>query len=288
MSDFCVFGFAFCSGYGHMAISNQNGYYKKLLKKLLVLLLNYWLIIALFSVVSVISGSGDFMPNSVSTLLGNIFLYNITYNGAWWYMYAYVLLVLISPLLIKAVKKFNPVLVLLVGGLVYCGAYYLRFRIEPNDLILSKLGPFGMTLFEYVIGCVFYKTKMFSKVFEIWKKIPKFLQIIASLILLVAILIGHTLVVPSLFVAPATGIIIITLFHFWNKPLFIKKTFLFIGKHSTNIWLTHMFFYLILFKNLVYIAKYPLLIFLFMIVITSLLSIVIQAVEKPIVKKILA
>ena len=74
------------------------------------------------------------------------------------------------------------------------------------------------------------------------------------------------------------GYAIIVIFHYTKKPAFVERFFLFIGKHSTNIWLTHMFFYTILFENFVFIAKYPLLIFIFMLAITVGISVVFNKV----------
>ena len=56
LSDFCVFGFAFVSGYGHMAQSDSQGWYRRRLKGLLSVFVNYWVILAAFSIVSVIVG----------------------------------------------------------------------------------------------------------------------------------------------------------------------------------------------------------------------------------------
>lgn len=62
----------------------------------------------------------------------------------------------------------------------------------------------------------------------------------------------------------------------------MERFFLFIGAHSTHIWLTHMFFYLYLFNGLVYKAIYPLAIYAFMIVITLTVSVILNYIEKPI------
>lgn len=99
--------------------------------------------------------------------------------------------------------------------------------------------------------------------------------------LLVGILIGHTLIVPSLFVAPFTGILIIILFLTWNKPKCVEAFFMLIGKHSTNIWLIHMFFYLYIFKNLVYVGRYPVIILGLMLGICIACSSIINGILQP-------
>lgn len=72
---------------------------------------------------------------------------------------------------------------------------------------------------------------------------------ILGIMLVVGMLWLHTLVIRSLFIAPLTGLMIIFLFVLWEKPVWVEKIFLILGKHSTNIWLIHMFFAFIYLKK---------------------------------------
>lgn len=288
LSDFCVFGFAFCSGYGHMVQFNRPNYYKRRLKGLIPLLCNYWIIILFFTIISCLAGHGKEMPGNIGKLILNALTLENSYNGAWWYMFTYIVLVAISPWLLKAVEKVNPFLVLGLGFVIYCAAFYVRFHMSTSNWLLLKIGPFGMTLFEYLIGAECCKGKWFTKIHCIISNIVPPRVAISRIVAIGAILVllyGHTKIVPSLFVAPLTGFIVMTIFHFWRKPEFIRRIFLFVGKHSTNIWLTHMFFYSVLFQNLVYIAKYPLMIFVFMMTITIAVSMLLQIIEVPVQKR---
>lgn len=286
LSDFCVFGFAFCSGYGHMVNYGKDGFYKSRLKGLLAVLCDYWLILCIFSGVSIAVGQAEFMPGSLRKFVMNALTLENSYNGAWWYMLAYIVLVLCSPVLLKAVERYHPLVVLVTGFAVYCAAYYVRFSVKTDNWLLIKFGPLGMTFFEYLIGAVCYKIRFMTWLRERWSKLPTAVRWIAVTILIAGMLYGRTKIVPSLFVAPVTGFIIMVLFAFWRKPKWIEHTFLFIGIHSTNIWLTHMFFYLVLFRNFVYRAKYPVFIFTYMMVITIALSLLLQIVQKPLHKAV--
>ena len=289
LCDFCVVGFAFCSGYAHMIKHGQKGYYKNRLIKLFYLLINFWLILILFSIVSVSVGQSDFMPGSLSSFLGNFFLYRLSYNGAWWYMFTYSIIVVISPVVLKAVDKKNPVIIIAVSFIVYFSAFLVRFKIHSSNWFLTQFGTFGMTIFEYIIGAVFYKHTVLTKIGKIKNKIDNKSRLvfpIVSLLVFLVMLFGHTLLVRSLFIAPVTGCIIIILFHFNRKPEMIQKLLLFIGRHSTNIWLSHMFFYLCLFTNLAYTAEYAPLIFVFMLALCILVSIPINLLHSIIVKTI--
>lgn len=286
LSDFCVFGFAFLSGYAHMVQYGQAGYYQRRLKGLLSVFCSYWLILIVFSMVGIAIGQGDYMPGTLKKFILNGLTLENSYNGAWWYMFTYAVIVLISPVLLKWVKRSHPIIVLSIGFGIYCVAYYVRFKIGYSNWLLGKLGPFGMTLFEYLLGALALQYRVFTHLYKIWEKIPKTVRWLLAALLMLGMLYVRTKVVPSLFVAPVTGFVVMTLFHFWQKPKLVQKTFLLVGGHSTNIWLTHMFFYSVMFKNLVYIAKYPLLVFAFMLAITIPLSMLLQLVEKPLQKRI--
>lgn len=286
LSDFCVFGFAFCSGYGHMVNYGMEGFYKSRLKSLMAVLCDYWVILCVFSLISIAAGQSEFMPGSFCKFLLSALLVETTYNGAWWYLFTYAVLVAFSPVLLKAVEKYHPLAVLAAGFLVYCAAYYVRFRVVTDNWLLIRFGPFGMTLFEYLVGAVCYKIRFVTWLRDCWGRLPKTKQLGVTVLLMLAMLYGRTKIVSSLFVAPVTGAVIMALFVLWRKPKWFENVFLFVGKHSTNIWLTHMFFYLVLFRHLVYKAKYPVLIFAFMLAITTAVSALLQLVQKPLHKAV--
>lgn len=285
IADFCVMGYAFCSGYAHMNLFVKPDYYPKRLKSLGVLLVNYWFILLLFSALSIMIGKADVMPGNINIFIRNALLIENTYNGAWWYMFTYVVIVLLSPCILKFVRDTHW-LCLGISMIIYVVAYYIRFEVQTDNWLLIKFGPLGMTIFEYVLGAICYKMKWFTRIYIIWNRFPRWTRCVIATFLIIGMLWGRTLVVPSLFVAPITGFVIICLFHFWKKPAIIENIFLYIGKHSTNIWLTHMFFYAILFVNVVYRAKYPIFIFLTMLVITLIVSEIIQKIENVLFKKI--
>ena len=286
LSDFCVYGFAFCSGYGHMVNYGKEGFYKNRLKGLLMVLVDYWVILCVFSIISIAAGQAEFMPGSLRQLIMSALLVEISYNGAWWYLFTYTVLVVLSPVLLKAVEKYHPLTVLALGFAVYCTAYYVRFHVVTDNWLLNKYGTFGMTLFEYLIGAVCYKIRFVSLLRNLWYRCSKMIQWVVTGALILAMLYCRTKIIASLFVAPVTGSILMALFVLWKKPDWMERIFLFVGKHSTNIWLTHMFFYLVLFKNLVFVAKYPIVIFALMMVITTAVSTLLQFIQEPLHKAV--
>lgn len=111
-------------------------------------------------------------------------------------------------------------------------------------------------------------------------KMQEWTKVTGAFAIIIVLLIGHTLIIPSLFIAPFTGVMIILIFSIWEKTELIKKIFLFLGKHSTNIWLIHMFFYHAIFINFVYIGRYPIVILFLMLSITIVCSMCINYIMK--------
>lgn len=286
LSDFCVMGFAFCSGYAHMALFKEKDYYKKRLISLLSLFCNFWVILLLFSLVSIIAGKADFMPQDLATFLKTFTGISMSYNGGWWYLPVYAVIVFISPAVLKATEKMSSIVVILISFVIYIGSYFLRFKYSTPYRELNWFGPFGMTFFEYIIGVVCCKEKVFEKIEKLISKLKPIWICVISSAAFIAMLLGHTLVVRSLIIAPFTGFAIICIFKFCPKPHFVDNILDFFGKHSTNIWFTHMFFYMEPFPNLVYIAKYPIPIFLFMLAICIIASYIINLIYYPINKQI--
>jgi membrane-bound acyltransferase YfiQ involved in biofilm formation len=71
-----------------------------------------------------------------------------------------------------------------------------------------------------------------------------------------------------------------------DKSNFIQKVLTFLGNHSTNIWLIHMFFYMSIFPELTFAPRYPILIFAWLILLCLVSSFVINSIFKPIESKI--
>ena len=128
--DLCVPIYCFCSGYAHYPQKERYGpgYSKTIHDKLLRFLTNYWIVVLLFSTIGLLSGNGETIPGSVQELLGNLFLYGLSYNGAWWFVATYVFLSVLSPFFIQLTNKLHPFLTVTLSGAVYFISYLFRFN----------------------------------------------------------------------------------------------------------------------------------------------------------------
>mgnify|MGYP004605577297 CR=1 FL=1 len=288
-SDCCVAIYCFCSGYG-LLISYKNNtgkYIKNNLIRILKLYINFWIILFIFVVIlGPLMGQVDVYPGNLRKFILTFIGISPAYNGAWWFFTTYIFLVLLSPIINGIVIKYNNILLVILSFIFYVVAYIQRVNgilVIDNQVLswlIRQIALFGTSQFPFIIGVIFSHKKIYSKLYNIVNDI-KYKNILGFLIISIMI-IAHG-VVQTLFVAVFTGVIFICVFNLVDKPKCINSVLNFLGSHSTNMWLTHMFFYMIYFKNLVYGVKYSFLIFPWLVILCVGSSYVIKFIYKPII-----
>lgn len=290
--DLCVPVFCFCSGYAHylMADNQKKSYPKRIPGKILRFLWNYWIVVILFSILGLLFDKSGQIPGNWVDFIGNMLVIGINYNGAWWFVTTYLFLLILSPALAALIRRANGIVLLMASFLIYFVAYLFRFNysVELSSLVLrwfwDQMVLLGTSQLAYCVGMVFRKYGLVAMARE-------YLQPRASLRRLTVFLLptvsfaGHC-IIQSAFVAPFTALAVLIGLFVAQLPELIQRVFLMLGKHSTNIWLVHMFFYITLFPGLVFCAKTPVLVLLLMLVLCFASSLVINALYYPVLSLI--
>lgn len=290
--DCCVAIYCFCSGYG-LFISYKNNkatYIKNNFRRLFKLYINYWIILFIFVVVmGFIMRKSNIYPGNFKTFTLTFLAIDPAYNGAWWFITTYIILVLISPVINNMIIKQNSILIIVISMAIYLVAYVQRIRgiiVLDNEVlswIIRQSVLLGTSLLPYVVGALFANKKTYSELYKIFNKIK--LKNILGVALILLMIIGHGFI-QTLLIAPFTGIVFICIFNLLDKPRWLNNLLSYISRHSTNMWLTHMFFYMIFFKELVFAPKYPILIYIWLVILCILSSNVINLIYKPIISLI--
>lgn len=292
-AEICVPIYSICVGYAQQYLWEQNALSgKSSIRRIGKLMLNYWIVLGLFCGISSLFKIDESIPGSVNDFLKSIVLLH-SYNGAWWYLNTYVLLLLIpSKILLWPVKKLEHRKGIAFGLVLQIAWYFVkRFGILPisaeigiKTFVEKELINF-IGIIPYVwIGAFICKGREVEKInrwmeSHISSKRQNCLILSLGLVLFVCTNLVHKAVLLGL-----VSISSFLLFNLWKKSEYTKKMFLFLGKHSTNIWLTHMFFYSCCFRGLVTIVKYPMLMMLFMFLLCTMTSYVIFGIQNFIYK----
>lgn len=285
--DICVPIYCFASGYAQYVLSEkeQGAYRMESLRRLGKFLLHFELIVLVFSAVGVIAGDSS-IPGLWSDFLGNVFLYGLSYNGAWWFTLTYVLLILLAPLLVRSAKRVSSgagvVVFVTISCVFYLVSYLFEFSVPVEfsnptlDWIWTQILLLGRTQLPFTIGVLFSRYCIITELKRILHN--AWLRRIVIIALPIGVFLFHC-IVQSLIVAPVTAITTLSCFYLWEKPQCVCRFLRFMGRHSMNIWLTHMFFYARLFQGLVFIAREPILILLLLLGICLAVSYGINWIE---------
>lgn len=288
-ADFCVFAYCFVSGYGLMAkyesVLNEKGYLRGRVKSLKSFIENYWIVLILFGMVAVLLGKAAEWLVSPFVFLGNAGLFWYSYNGAWWYVSTYVVMVLLSPIVFRMMKK-HPIIVACLSVVIYGVTYIIRFKMTGGNFWTQHLSRLGMSYAELMVGSYFYQYRIMDKIAAVWKRIGPSIIRVPLLLIIVFITVVFRRYVPTLFIAPVSGLIFMVSYLLVNRKreLRVSEFFSFMGIHSTNIWLTHMFFYQNQYGGLIYKLKYPVLMLPGLIIVCLIASLVIMRCNQIVVK----
>ncbi|PFP29506.1 acyltransferase [Bacillus sp. AFS073361] len=288
--DACVPMFCFASGYGlYVSIDREKGsILKRSFERILKLLINYWIVLVVFVMIGFLLGNAEIFPGTLTKFLLNFFVLSSSYNGAWWFLQTYIILVLIAPLLFIVIKKYNSILILLVSGFIYLISYIQRINhvLDFGDsteisMFVNSIVLLGTSQLPFIIGSIFAKEKIYTKINIMFNRIA--MKNVICLLGIFLLVIIHAFF-ESMIIAPITGITFICFFNLIDKSAMFKKVLDFFGNHSTNLWFTHMFFYMTIFPKLTFGPKYPILILAWLIILCLFSSYIINFINKPIIR----
>lgn len=213
----------------------------------------------------------------------NLLALRTSYNHPAWFLRLYVILILIYPMLIKIVNRYNKNIVIIISfitniiGMIMTKLYYIS---GSNSIVIDLISIFLGGQFLFLSGIIVSKYAIFNKVKEkIGDSKVKYYSMFLIITILIVTVIDISVIgeISKLILIP---IFIFTLSNIISEDIFISR----LGKYSTNIWLIHAFFYDYLFSDIVYAPKYSILIFLNLIILCLFVSYLIKLIYNSVMK----
>lgn len=282
----CVGLYLFLSGYG-LYLSSKSGSASTSWKRILKLYLNFWIVFGVFvSFASILYP--ERYPGDFREIIKNFTGWHTTYNGEWWFLFPYVLLVLTSLWIFKWIDRCSIWIALCVIGVVYVCSYltiwFNREYLYTHQLVYMPI-LYLSCLPSFALGAVFAKYDWFA---ILKNKIE--IKTIGQNILWIAVLV-LLLLLRALSPISAVNIICMFLFVSWfavvRKSRWIIWLLEKLGKQSTNMWLVHTFFCYYLFHDWIYGFKYPIVILLVTVMLSFLSGVIIDMIYQPVQKVII-
>lgn len=280
-SGICVSLYLFLSGYG-LYITYQRNSNIQPLKRILKLYLNFWIVFIIFITIGTWLYP-DIYPGSFISFLNNVTGWHTTYNGEWWFLFPYILLILSANLILRIIKSYSIVKLLLLVGVSFVISYLAiwlnRIYLYTHQWAYMPILYLNL-LSSFSIGAIFAKYD-FSE--QLRKKIP--IHTIYSNIIAIFIFI-LLLTFRAIISINAINIIYTVLFVCWfiiiKKAKWIDWCLEKLGKQSTNMWLVHTFFCYYFLHDWIYSFRYTFVIYIITVLLSYSTGYVIDKINLPI------
>lgn len=278
--------FLILGGYGLYEVNLRGD--KNRWGRLIKLMLHYWFILIVF--ISI----GHFMypdiyPGSVLAIIENVSTYETTYNAEMWFLLPYMILSSLAPVIFKIINKFRALTIVVITLLIHLTTSFLISRYGTsfffhNYWAYNPLLVFHL-LFNFCLGAIAARTRFFASIhtyIHTHTYIRRYVKIIPWIGILILVYINCVFAYNFFY---AFGII--TCLVFAPMPKVIKNILRGLGDNSMNMWMVHTWFCYYLFHNFIYSFKYPLLIFLILVIISYVSSLIINRAILPIERLLL-
>lgn len=272
-------------GYGMYYIYKNRGL-KNQLPRIRNLYINFWIVLLLFVLIGHFLSPATY-PGSFRALLNNATGFNTTYNGEWWFLLPYSMVVLSSYWVFKLVDRYNPLWVVVgcIFGLFATSFVISRFGVDYLYAYKFRYNIFLYfhLLWEFVIGAMLLKINFFSSAkSKIQKYLTKNIYVIGATILLVIVRCFFDTSAVQLFYVVA----FMTLFISISRWKFIDKSLSLLGKYSMNMWFIHTCICYYLFKDFIYGFKYPIIIYTVVVVLSLLCAMFVTRIANIVIPKV--
>lgn len=279
--------FLIISGYGlYSVFSKQGG--ESPWKRIVNLYVHLWLIYLIF----VPLGSWvrpEMYPGSLVKFVENATSWQCSYIGEQWFLFPYILLMLASKWFFQLFSHLKSYWVVIISMAVYGLTVFALKRygeatLAGNMLFYNIFLAFYM-LFPFALGYLAKRDQWMEKLsegFSKWGLNNKW--IILGLIIVLCV--GRCFVSHQA-IDPFYAFAFVMLFSMLTIGEKTGGVLSFLGKYSMTIWLIHPWICIRLFHQFVYDLHYPVVMYLFVLLTSIVISLLVEAVYKQIDKRVL-
>ena len=281
IGGFCVPIYLFLSGYGLSSLYEKNKGKMHYARRIFKLYVNYWIVILLFIPLGAYIAPEKY-PGDIVTFMQNFIAWKYTYNHEWWFLFPYILLVITSPFIFRFLWRLNSFTkiwsVILGLTVIYFAVYFAdkqwRFLLD-SCYPLYQLKQYIYCLYSFVLGAIFQRHAFFEYCRQYIQKKMYSKRILYLNIGLLMLCVLRMMLGPSI-INPFFVILFLIIYNSFTPHRVIRSFLRFMGSHATNMWLVHTFFAYYLFYDFIYGLKYPLLMYVTLIVLSLISSYLIR------------
>ena len=265
--------FLILSGYGLAYLYYNNRLSPRTqVPRLLKLYIHYWLILLVFVPIGSFFKPTQY-PGTITDILLNLLSWSHTYNYETWFLLPCALISISSLYIIKIVERVGLRWAVPCAFFLYLVSSFLFSRYGSfvySHLAVALVVEYIQFLFSIVLGILLFKSKYVKE------------PLVRGTFIYVALFVLFALrcILPTAAFDPIYSFLVILLVLRLPMPQMVKRILGYLGDYSMIVWLSHTFFCYYLFHDVIYGFKYPLVIFMVLMVISLLVGGIIRYLAK--------
>lgn len=281
--------FLILSGYGLYIVENKKKNYN-IVKKIRNLYVHYWISLMFFVPLGAFMVGTSVYPGSIEKIISNVTAWNTnSWNGEIWFLFPYMLLALSSKWLFHLLDKMNSWLFMGIALFLSLSAGFCISRYGSSYLYSHWLPYMPILycdcLFAFAAGAWMAKFNIIAKCKEEGIKVCKGMtfkmQGMQCWFLLICLIAFRCCFRTGAF-HTFYAIVFIVLFVNAPRPIYLDAFLSEMGKRSTSMWFVHTYFCYYIFHDFIYGFKYPVLIFISLLICSYISAIVIDFINSKI------
>lgn len=276
--------FVFCGGYG-LYYTYRRGKDKHYLSRIVKLFIAYWLVLLICISLCIFIVGVPLKLDSLS-IFYNVSALQTSWDYPCWFLFPYALLSLSYPLLFSLYDRVRiryfmpPVFILNFAIMVLLHAYGTTY-INHNPILSVPVSYLGF-LFLFFCGATFLRCDILTimrKAVMIKNGGGFFKQVFLLLIIVVLKILINSAADGGLY---TIGIILVVLLTPIKLNSILARFLEKIGNHSMNMWMIHYMLYAYILHDQLFGMRYPVLIFMLLVIFCYLSSIILNIILNPI------
>ena len=268
----CVPIYLFISGYG-MAKAQDLGT-SATLRRLWRVYSRFWLVFAIFIPLACRLCPNAY-PESWKTFVLNLLSLDVSYNAEWWFMLPWVFLIVAARWIVPFVKRngmWTNIAVFIVSFALLI-FHDIPFAMMGDTIFSAQLSRLMVVMPAFYIGIC-----MGSHGLRFARKLSLQHTAWPSLVMLLLCMVRGMLGPSSVNVLFAVPLII--LFTICSVPQWLQSVLAIFGRYSIYMWLTHTFYAYYLFHDEIYALRYPIVMYLVLVVASLVTAVVLDRIYR--------
>lgn len=226
-------------------------------------------------------------PGSLLTFVENATSWRCSYIGEQWFLFPYLLLMLCSKWIFEVFDKIKPVWLLLLVCVIGTGTTGIlkafgEDRLASIGMLFYNVFLALNMLLSFTLGMLAKRCRWVEGVREIIDRTNKYVPL-SGLWFLIIISVLRCFI-PNHFVQPYFAIVFVLLLSTIPLTDWLKSVLMYLGKHSMNVWLIHTWICYRLFQTQIYGLRWPIIIYVTLLILSLSISHIIEWLYVPIKK----